>query len=118
VLILSLKGEIYAQKKFVEKNFENSVFSYKMVIERKSRESKFPHDKGMGQPAVFILNSVNKPSPRLIIPGDLYVRRLGFICKKEWQFEKFSSIPFRFRLGSLDYTNYMEQKPNALKPGN
>ena len=51
-----------------------------------------------------------------IIPATFYSANLGFICKKELQLDKVIAIPIRFRLGSLAYVNYMEQKPNAIKP--
>lgn len=47
------------------------------------------------------------------ITPDFYINNLSFICKKEIQLEKTTSIPFRFRLGSLNYVNYLEQKPNS-----
>ena len=40
----------------------------------------------------------------------------GILCIMEYKFQRATAIPLRFRLGSLDYTNYLEQKPNALKP--
>lgn len=51
-----------------------------------------------------------------IIPASLSLNNLGFFCKKELQLDKIVAVPIRFRLGSLEYVNWMEQKPNAIKP--
>ncbi|MFI5124656.1 MAG: hypothetical protein ACHQDF_04970 [Chitinophagales bacterium] len=48
--------------------------------------------------------------PEIMIPPDLYYCQSGFFCKREWKLEKATHIPFRFRLGSLDYCNALEGK--------
>jgi hypothetical protein len=44
------------------------------------------------------------------ISGNYYQQHLGFFCQVEWKIEKETKIPFRFRLGSLAYTDYLEGK--------
>lgn len=45
-----------------------------------------------------------------------YYNHLGAACKLEFKFEKTTKVPLRVRLGSLQQTDYLEQKPNAIKP--
>jgi hypothetical protein len=53
------------------------------------------------------------PLTHSVIAADFYTCNFGFFCKKELQFEKATKIPLRFRLGSLQYNDYLEGKPNT-----
>jgi hypothetical protein len=44
------------------------------------------------------------------INSSFYTQQFGFFCKKELQLENTTKVPLRFRLGSLDYCNYLEAK--------
>jgi hypothetical protein len=51
-----------------------------------------------------------------LISPSFYTQHFGFFCKKELQMGKITKVPFKFRLGSVQQCDWMEGKPNALKP--
>jgi len=51
----------------------------------------------------------------MVVPKDFYTQHTGFFCKKELQLQKASNVNVFFRLGSKEYVDYLEQKPNAKK---
>jgi hypothetical protein len=53
--------------------------------------------------------SVN-PGKIYTVPSNLYYLQSGIMCKMEWQVEKATHIPLRFRLGSLADCNALEGK--------
>ena len=124
VLILSLNGEIFSQsiiphiKEPLKLNLSGSqYFNYYSTVA--SVYKPFYHTPSsktsiltkMGQftgQKNFLLNSS--------IAGDFYQKSLGFMCQKEWQMEKHTKVPLRFRLGSLAYTDYLEGKSNSSRP--
>ena len=53
----------------------------------------------------------SQPTKLYAVPEpDYYTRHFGFFCRKELQLEKITTVPFRFRLGNLDYVNRLEGK--------
>ena len=58
------------------------------------------------------------PSIRLItvLPQNFYNQHKGYVCKKEDQLQKATGLNLFVRLGSKNYVDYLERKPNAIKP--
>lgn len=49
-----------------------------------------------------------------ILPRNFYNRGLSFFCAKEVQIQKLTSLPLFIRLGSKDYVDFLEKKPNSF----
>ncbi len=73
----------------------------------------FPSDS-LDRPSVFFSKTgIGQQKIPTVLPADFYCSQLGFFCKKEWKFESVTKIPLRFRLGSLQYNDWLEGKKNA-----
>lgn len=51
------------------------------------------------------------------LPQNFYSQHTGYFCKKELQLQKTTSFPLFIRLGSKEYVDYLERKPNTVGRG-
>ena len=66
--------------------------------------------------AVAPLNANANISPSMLVAPSFYAGHLPFFCRQEIKFEHATKIPFKFRLGSVQYVDYLEGKKGAAFP--
>lgn len=122
VLIFLSFGEILGQEKNVEKNPLHPIFTRDLLVHGQLQtcirnvkgiyQVPFGKKRAEESPGLFLQPVFFRlDSP---LPGNFYSLHLSFFCRNELLLEKTTSIPLRLRLGSLEYTNYLERKPNAV----
>jgi hypothetical protein len=67
--------------------------------------------------SIGFMDSCDKKISLKVLPPNFYTNHLSFFCKKEIQVQKITAMPVYFRLGSKEYVDQLERKPNTGLPG-
>jgi hypothetical protein len=116
VLLLMLPANVFSQQQMhrIGQNSPHTVsFLENFQVEKfqNSAYYSFLHVTDDKTPYRFTSSVLcATPGTIEIIKSSFTVQNLPFFCKKEFQFERTTSIPLRVRLGSLEYVNKLEGK--------
>ena len=101
--LLSLAGNVAAQ-------------STHIVIP--ARDSSVNHSPNLSSSILFAPSLSFPPAANnlSVVAPNAYTNHLGFFCRQELRTDKITPLPVRFRVGSMEQCNWLEQKPGATLP--
>jgi hypothetical protein len=121
VLLLMFTANFYGQnipQKIQSGILLHDIFSKSKSVQSINRPPNLADEILLSNISSTIISN-SKYSPQIFLYtsscNDLSILNWGEICRIEYKFEKVTGIPLKVRIGSLDYTNYFEKKPNALR---
>jgi hypothetical protein len=106
---ISGKGQNISKKIEPASDFKHLCLPGMNTEDRSIQTGKGSQDSRFDLPWGIIIARTTATQPNTI-PSDIYYIQSGFFCKREWQIEKATHIPLRFRLGSLADCNALEGK--------
>ena len=104
---ISLKGQNLLKKDNLTPDFKHLLMPG-MYAQFQSSNSDYIGGLDLSWGIIFARSM--KSEALYTIPSNIYFTQSGYFCKREWELEKATHIPLRFRLGSLAELNAMEGK--------
>lgn len=93
------------------------MFILSLILIGYSVSAQYTEEKSLQKKSTFtaltFANDFRIPIKLTVIPANYYTSKFGFFCQQELKIEKLTSIPFKFRLGSVAAVDRMEGKPNS-----
>lgn len=90
------------------KTFISFLLSFTVVASVKA--ATFSDSTRLQKSFFFQQPKLTLPAVVTVVPKNFSTQHLPFFCDKEFKLEKATKIPFRFRLGSVEYCDKMEGK--------